>query len=161
MFGRVPQDTPRPAHPFSSGSPCPATSAPRGLSMPFEMHSVPLCAFRCSPGSPVDIPGHTVFLWVHFSAPQKSLFAICCRPGASMCLSVCPQALLGPFGAPSPPHLSFSSPSSLSVSFHVLKTPWLGCLCIQRPSVWLSGVLTGTDVPFGVPQTSQCAFWCP
>lgn len=67
-----------------------------------------------------------------------------------------PSNLLGPFGAPSPPHLPFSSPSSLSVSFHALETPWLGCLCIQMPSVWLSGVLTSIGVPFGVPQT----FWC-
>lgn len=55
-----------------------------------------------------------------------------------MCLPVCPKALLGPFGAPSTPHLPVGDPSSPNVPFRALSTPWLGFSCLQMPSVWLS-----------------------
>lgn len=53
-----------------------------------------------------------------------------------MCLLVCLKTLLGPSGGPNTPHLPLS-PISLSVPLHA-KTPWLGFLCIQMPSIWLS-----------------------
>lgn len=49
------------------------------------------CAFRCSPGAPVCIPGLTIFLLVPFRPPQESPFAFWCSPGAALCL--CSQRL--------------------------------------------------------------------
>lgn len=62
----------------------------------FRMLHMPHCAFRCSLGVPVCIPGHTTFLLVPFRSPQESPFAFWCGPEVSVCLSVCSLGLLVP-----------------------------------------------------------------
>lgn len=112
-----------------SFSPCPAPCAAQAPQCVFRMPHMPHCAFRCSLGAPVCIPGHTIFLLVPFRPPQESPFAFWWSPGASLCLSVCPYFLLGPLD----PLTAFSDPSSLSAFFCALGTPWLGVSCTQMP----------------------------
>lgn len=120
------------------------------------MPHVPHCAFRCSLGVPVCIPGHTTFSWcfsghprshhLPFGAAQEPLCAFQFAPWAFWC----PLHPLAAFSDPSSLSAFFLCPQK-SLSWLFLHQNTMFGFCVLAGTVFLLGYPRAVCVPFGAP----------